>query len=68
MSFIRAVIGSSVLIFMNGFGLMLAVNYEGFLKWIGSFYYLASGVVIYFLAYMYMQSDFFKSLGKEVKR
>lgn len=62
---IREVIGTSVIIFLNNLGLLLAMNTVGFLRVIGYLDYISSSLVLYFIITKYCASDYFKNLGKE---
>ena len=62
---IKALIGTVVWIFLNGLGLVLLLNSSGFLKFIGYFNYLLTGLILLFVVNKYMESDFYKRLGKE---
>ena len=60
---IRALIGTTTWMFLNGLGLVLCMSSTGFLKWMGYFDYIITGLMLLFVINKYMESDFFKDLG-----
>ena len=61
----KALIGTIVWMLLNGLGLTLALSAKGFLKIIGYIDYIITFFIIWFVVYHYMNSDFYKNLGKE---
>jgi len=62
---IKSEIGTFVLIVLNNVGLILAINFHGFLKILGYINYIITFFITWFIAYYYMNSDFYKNLGGE---
>ena len=61
----KALIGTLAFLGLNGLGLILAVTGEGFLKYIGYADYYITSLILLLVVYQYMNSDFYKNLGKE---
>ena len=64
-NFIKSEIGTFALIILNNVGLLLATNFHGFFKIIGYIDYIITFCITWFVVYHYMNSDFYKNLGKE---
>ena len=62
---IKSEIATLVLIALNNIGLMLTINFSGYLKIMGYIGYFITFFITWFIAYHYMNSDYYKNLGKE---
>ena len=62
---IKEVIGTMTLIILNNLGLILVLNKEGFLYYLGYINYTISILVLYFIVTKYMEGDFYKNLEKD---